>query len=175
MSAYPFERPSAPARLARGLALMALLAAFAPTGCAGAAPQSMSETTPESTQASPPAPSAPAPQSPSPVCAARIARTWHGRTPNEKADAYAAYLADAIKKFRTLKGNLGYQMMREAAGAETHFTVISYWSSRDDIHGYAGEDIRATRHLPRDAEFLIDPEKTVMNYDLVVTDLGCTP
>jgi hypothetical protein len=25
---------------------------------------------------------------------------------------------------------------------------------------------------PRDAEFLIDPEQTVMNYDLVVNDMG---
>jgi quinol monooxygenase YgiN len=115
------------------------------------------------------------PSSPSPACAARIARTWHGRTPNEKADAYAAYIGEAIKKFRKLQGNLGYQLMRETVGAETHFTVISSWSSRDEIKGYAGEDIRKTRHLPRDAEFLIDPEQTVMNYDLVVTDLGCAP
>ena len=97
-----------------------------------------------------------------------IARVWHGRTPTAKADEYAKVLGGAITKFRTIPGNLGYQMMRETIGGETHFMVISYWTSRDAIHAYAGADIRKTRNLPRDPEFLIDPEQTVMNYDLVV-------
>jgi quinol monooxygenase YgiN len=104
-----------------------------------------------------------------------IARVWHGRTPNAKADAYATYLAGAITKFRQLKGNLGYQMMRETVGDETHFMVVSYWTSRDAIKAYAGEDIRKTRNLPRDPEFLIDPEPTVMNYDLAVQVVGASP
>ena len=62
-------------------------------------------------------------------------------------------------------------MMREAAGDETHFMVVSFWSSRDAIHGYAGADISKVRSLPRDAEYLIEPEATVRNYDLVVDDL----
>jgi heme-degrading monooxygenase HmoA len=107
------------------------------------------------------------------VCDARVARVWHGRTPVAKAEEYAAYLADAITKFRTIPGNAGYQMMRETVGDETHFSVISYWRTRDAITAYAGDDIRKTRHLPRDAEFLIDPEQTVMNYDLSVLDVGC--
>jgi hypothetical protein len=49
--------------------------------------------------------------------------------------------------------------------------VISFWSSRDAIHGYAGADISKVRSLPRDAEFLIDPEGTVRNYDIAVDDL----
>ena len=107
------------------------------------------------------------------LCGARIARQWHGKTPNAKADEYAAYLSDAIKKFRTIKGNVGYQMMRETIGDETHFSVISYWESREAIKAYAGEDIRLTRPAPRDPEFLIDAEPTVMNYDVAATDFGC--
>jgi heme-degrading monooxygenase HmoA len=157
--------PAAPRSVPRRgpLALAALLAVSALLGCA----------------ASQPAPPAP-PSSAGPTgaaapgsCAARVARVWHGRTPNEKADEYAAYLAEGVKKFRTIPGNLGYQMMRETVGAETHFTVISYWPSRDTIRAYAGDDIRKTRHLPRDHEFLIDPEQTVMNYDLVEVSLDC--
>ncbi len=110
-----------------------------------------------------------------PGAGARIARVWHGRTPNAKAEEYASYLGEGIKKFRTLPGNLGYQMMRETVGEETHFMVISYWQSREAIHGYAGEDIRKVRPLPRDDEFLIDPEQTVMNYDLAATDFGPSP
>jgi len=107
------------------------------------------------------------------LCAAQIARVWHGRTPAARADEYAAYITPAIAKFPSIAGNLGYQLMRETVGDETHFTVISYWSSRDAIHAYAGADISMTHALPRDAEFLIDPEPHVKNYDLAVLAVGC--
>jgi heme-degrading monooxygenase HmoA len=115
----------------------------------------------------------PAPTTPS-VCNAKIARVWHGRTTNAKADAYAAYLVEEISKgFPGLPGNLGYQMMRETVGDETHFSVISYWSARDAIHAFAGADISKTHPSPRDPEFLIDPEPEVRNYDLAVQAFGC--
>ena len=113
----------------------------------------------------PPSPRA-APEAP------RVGRVWHGRTTNPKAAEYSRYLADSIKKFRTIPGNLGYEMMQETVGDETHFMVVSYWASREAIHAYAGADIRKTRALPRDAQFLIDPEPTVKNYDLVGQDLA---
>lgn len=124
--------------------------------------------------ASSPEPAAsPSPAAP-PICAARVARLWHGKTPNKKADEYTAYISEALPKFRAISGNLGYQLMRETIGDETHFVVISYWASRDAIKAYAGDDIRKTRSLPRDPELLIDLEPTVMNYDLVRADLaGC--
>lgn len=117
----------------------------------------------------PPPPAAPAPPA---SWSPAVARVWHGRTPNAKADAYARYLGDGVKKFRTIPGNLGYQVLRETVGDETHFMVLSYWASKEAIHAYAGADIRRTRHLPRDAEFLVDPEQTVMNYDVVQAELG---
>ena len=107
------------------------------------------------------------------LCGARIARVWHGRTQAARADEYAAYLTPAIAKFPSIAGNLGYQMMRETVGEETHFTVISYWASRDAIHAYAGADISLTHALPRDPEFLIEPELHVKNYDLAVVAVGC--
>ena len=162
-STHPSGRPSLRLLHHLPLALAALLSAPAGLGCAGS-------------QAAPAAKPVSADQAPAPVptvCAARVGRVWHGRTPAEKADAYAAYISDAITKFRSIPGNLGYQLMRENVGAETHFTVISYWASRDAIRAYAGDDIQKTRHLPRDPEFLIEPEQTVINYDLAVMDLGC--
>ena len=101
-----------------------------------------------------------------------IARTWHGKTPREKADEYEKYLAGAIAKFPSIKGNLGYQLMRIDVGPDgkeyTEFQVISYWESSDSIHAYAGEDIQRTRDLPRDKEFLVGMEPYVRNYDLRV-------
>lgn len=107
------------------------------------------------------------------LCGARIARLWHGKVPNAKAEEYAAYTSEAIKRFRTIKGNVGYQMMRETIGEETHFSVISYWDARESIKAYAGDDIRRVHALPRDPEFLIDAEPTVMNYDVSFAGFGC--
>ena len=100
-----------------------------------------------------------------------IARVWHGRVSAARADEYTKYLAESIKKFRTIPGNRGYQMMREDTDNEAHFMVISFWNSRDAIHGYAGADISKVRPLPRDGEFLTEPEATVRNYDLIVNEL----
>ena len=101
-----------------------------------------------------------------------IARVWHGKTPREKADGYEKYLAGAITKFPSIKGNLGYQLMRIDGGPDgdqyTEFQVISYWESLDAIHAYAGQDIRRTRDLPRDREFLVGMEPNVRNYELRV-------
>ena len=97
-----------------------------------------------------------------------IVRQWHGKTTAADADRYEHYLAESIKKFTTIPGNRGYQLLREDAGNLTHFSVLSFWDSRDSIHGYAGADISKVRPLPRDPEFLIDPEANVRNYDLRV-------
>jgi len=101
-----------------------------------------------------------------------VARAWHGKTTRAKADEYERYLAGAIQKFPTIKGNLGYQLMRLDGGpdgdAYTEFQVISYWDSAESIHAYAGQDIRKTHDLPRDHEFLVNPERQVRNYALEV-------
>ena len=101
-----------------------------------------------------------------------VARAWHGKTPKARADEYEQYLSAAIKKFPTIKGNLGYQLMRLDGGPDgdqyTEFQVISYWDSLDSIHAYAGQDIRRTHDLPRDGEFLVAKEPFVRNYHLEV-------
>ena len=101
-----------------------------------------------------------------------IARVWHGKTLAAKADEYEQYLAGAIKKFPTIEGNLGYQLMRLDGGPDgdgyVEFQVISYWRSLDSIKAYAGADIRRTRDLPRDKEFLVGMEPLVRNYQLRV-------
>jgi heme-degrading monooxygenase HmoA len=104
-----------------------------------------------------------------------IARAWHGRTPRAKADEYERYLTAALVKFPTIKGNLGYQMMRLDGGPDgddlVEFQVVSYWESLDSIKAYAGEDIRRTHDLPRDKEYLVNMEPLVRNYELKVNAL----
>jgi heme-degrading monooxygenase HmoA len=96
-----------------------------------------------------------------------IARVWHGRVMNSKADEYQAYLVDSIQVFRSLEGNLGFEVYRDTQGTETDFMVVSYWKSLDAVHAFAGADVRQVHALARDREFLIDPEAAVHNYDIV--------
>jgi heme-degrading monooxygenase HmoA len=100
-----------------------------------------------------------------------VARIWHGTTLTSKADEYYAYLLEAgIKKFKSIPGNLGVQVLRRADGNNTEFTVISYWESRDAIRNFAGNDIEKVRDLPRDYEYLIKPETKVKHFDVMVDD-----
>ncbi|QIR40248.1 hypothetical protein HCG51_28415 [Tolypothrix sp. PCC 7910] len=100
-----------------------------------------------------------------------VARIWHGTTPTSKADEYYTYLVEAgIKKIESIPGNLGTQVLRRTNGNNTEFTVISYWESRDAIRKFAGNDIEKVRPLPRDNEYLINPETTVKHFDVIIDD-----
>jgi heme-degrading monooxygenase HmoA len=96
-----------------------------------------------------------------------IARVWRGRVSNARAEEYSKYLYDnGIVKIRGIAGNLGAQMLRRAEGDTTEFMVISYWPSRAAIKAFAGEDIEKVHFLPRDREFLINPDETVRHYEV---------
>lgn len=96
-----------------------------------------------------------------------VARVWHGRVANARAGEYEKYLYEnGVKKIRGIKGNLGCQMMRRQEASNTEFIVISYWPNRDAIHAFAGQDIEKAHFLPRDREFLIEPDETVKHYDV---------
>lgn len=103
--------------------------------------------------------------------AAKVARVWQGKVPKGKADEYAKYLYEAgVSKFGGVKGNLGVQVLRRNLPDVTEFVVISYWPDRAAIKAYAGDDIDKARHLPRDKEYLIDPEETVRHYDVTADE-----
>jgi heme-degrading monooxygenase HmoA len=108
-----------------------------------------------------------------------VARMWHGRTLASKADAYTSYINEAgLTKIRKIPGNKGIQMFRRTHSGEAEFYVISYWSSREAIQQFAGEDIEKVRwsttdrrsSLPRDPEFLLEVEPKVKHFDLLVDD-----
>jgi heme-degrading monooxygenase HmoA len=96
-----------------------------------------------------------------------VARVWRGRVPTSRADEYAQYLYDnGPAKIRMMPGNLGAEMLRSENGEVTEFMVISYWPDRESIKAFAGQDITKARFLPRDREFLIDPDEFVKHYDV---------
>jgi len=102
---------------------------------------------------------------------AKVARLWHGKVLTSRADEYERYLNEnGVNRLRAIPGNLGVQMFRHADGDVTHFVVISYWPSEEAIRAWAGDVLTRTRLMPRDPEFLIDPELTVIHYDIKVQD-----
>jgi heme-degrading monooxygenase HmoA len=104
---------------------------------------------------------------------AAVARVWQGKVPKAKADEYEKYLTEAgVQKLRAIKGNMGVQMFRRDLAEAAEFVVISYWPDRATIKAYAGDDIEKVRHLPRDKEYLIDPDEHVRHYDVRTDDRG---
>ena len=100
-----------------------------------------------------------------------VARIWEGRTRASIAEEYAAYLYEhGVKKLRATKGNLGVQVFRRTREGVTEFMTISYWSSREEIRAYAGEDIEKPRHLPKDAEYLLELPRQVKHFEVLVDE-----
>jgi len=100
-----------------------------------------------------------------------IARIWHGRTLTSKADEYYAYLREAgINKIEAIEGNLGAQVFRRTEDKATEFTVISYWESQDAIRKFAGDDIEKTHFLPKDPQYLLELERKVKHFEVLLDD-----
>ncbi len=59
-------------------------------------------------------------------------------------------------------------MFRRNLGEREEFVVISYWPDESTIRAYAGEDVLRARLMPRDPEFLLDPDTHVRHYRIVV-------
>ena len=99
---------------------------------------------------------------------ATVARMWRGEVPLARAEEYQAYLdAEGLTKLRAIPHNLGVQMFRRTVGDREEFVVLSYWPNEDAIRAYAGDDVLRVHLLPRDREFLIEPEPFVRHYHIV--------
>lgn len=93
---------------------------------------------------------------------------WRGEVPVARAEEYDAYIREAgLGKLRAIPGNMGVHMFRRTVGDREEFVVISYWPDEDTIRAYAGDDVLRARLMPRDPEFLIDPETHVRHYRIV--------
>ena len=99
-----------------------------------------------------------------------VARLWRGRVKNARANEYERYLEkEGIAKLKAIKDNLGAEVHRQSLhDGTTEFVVVSYWPNREAIHAYAGADIDKAHDLPRDKDFLIEPDKSVRNFDSVL-------
>lgn len=97
-----------------------------------------------------------------------IARTWHGRVPAAKADAYHEYLKrTGLPDYKATPGNRGVQVLRRIEGDEAHFFLLSFWESLESIRAFAGDDLERARYYPEDSEYLLELEPTVTHYEVL--------
>jgi len=97
-----------------------------------------------------------------------IARSWHGRVPSSKAEAYYAYLLrTGLSDYRTTPGNRGVYVFRRNEGAITHYLLTTLWESYDAIRAFAGLDYERARYYPEDDDYLLDREPFVTHYDVL--------
>jgi heme-degrading monooxygenase HmoA len=102
-----------------------------------------------------------------------ICRMWHGRTPRSKADAYAGFLRErAIPDYRSVKGNLGVELLRRDEGEVAHFLTVTHWESEDCIRGFAGAEPLQAKYYPEDAGYLLEFEPLVQHYQVFASAAG---
>jgi heme-degrading monooxygenase HmoA len=99
-----------------------------------------------------------------------IARTWHGRVPAAKADAYYKYLLrTGLSDYASTPGNRGVHVLRRTEGQVTHFLLLTFWDSLDAIRAFAGADHERARYYPEDDEYLLEREPLVAHYEVLDT------
>ena len=97
-----------------------------------------------------------------------IARSWHGRVPTSKADAYFAYLLrTGLPDYRATPGNRGVYVLRRTEGAITHYLLTTFWDSYDAIQAFAGADYERARYYPEDDAYLVEREPFVTHYEVL--------
>jgi heme-degrading monooxygenase HmoA len=102
-----------------------------------------------------------------------IARIWRGWVASERVDDYVAYIeGTGIAEYRQTPGNLGAQMLtRELGDGRTEVLTLSWWTSVENIRGFAGDDIDLAKFYPEDDEYLVDRETTVAHYQVASSAL----
>lgn len=104
-----------------------------------------------------------------------IARTWRGKIPKAKKQAYLEYLKrTGLKDYRSTKGNLGVQIFSKDDFAFTHLYLITFWTSVEAIKQFAGEQYEQARYYPEDNQYLLDPEQLVEHFEVMDNIEGST-
>ena len=98
-----------------------------------------------------------------------IARMWRGWVRTADREAYVDYIeGTGMTEYRASPGNQGAWMVaRDLEDGRTEIVTLSFWSSRDAIRGFAGDDIERAVFYPEDDRYLVDRETTVTHSEVV--------
>jgi heme-degrading monooxygenase HmoA len=99
-----------------------------------------------------------------------IARTWHGYTRPEHADAYEAMLKpELLPGVGKARGYRGSYLLRRAVGDEVEFVTIMLWDSVDDIRALAGPDYETSIIPEERLKYLSRHDAKSAHYEIAAT------
>jgi hypothetical protein len=105
-----------------------------------------------------------------------IARTWQGRVPASKADAYYEYLQrTGLAHYQATPGNLGVLVQRRVEGRIAIFVLTTLWDSVESIQRFAGEEYDKARYYPEDPDFLLEQDRYVTHAEVLMAVLRARP
>lgn len=97
-----------------------------------------------------------------------IARSWHGRVPEHKSEAYYAYLIrTGLADYASTPGNRGVRVLRRTSNGVTEYLLTTLWDSIEAIKAFAGEDYERARYYPEDDDYLLEREELVTHYEVL--------
>lgn len=97
-----------------------------------------------------------------------ILRLWHGVVHSKDATEYIAYQEEVGPPgYRKISGHLGTYMLGRDLGDRYEVSMLTFWESWDAIRAFAGDPMDRARYYDRDFDFLIDPPKTVLHYEVL--------
>ena len=97
-----------------------------------------------------------------------IARRWHGRVPEAKAEAYLKLMKEvALPDYRSVRGNHGAWCLHRREGEVVHVEMFTLWESAEAIRGFAGEDVDSAKYYDFDDSFLLEKEPKVVHFDVL--------
>jgi heme-degrading monooxygenase HmoA len=105
-----------------------------------------------------------------------IARSWSARATPAGAVAYADHLrAHVLPALRSLQGYAGAQLLQRDAIGSVEILVVTFWRSLDSIRDFAGPDLEQAVVADEAAVLLIDFDRRVRHYEVVVDDEALAP
>ena len=102
-----------------------------------------------------------------------ILRKWTGRIRTVQEKVYVDYIArTGLQDYARTPGNLGFEMLlRELGNGESEVTTLSWWTTMDSIHAFAGATPELARYYPEDDRYLVHRPLHVEHHRVVASDL----
>jgi heme-degrading monooxygenase HmoA len=100
-----------------------------------------------------------------------IARLWSARTTPQNWPAYEEHFTrNVLPELRGVAGYVSSNLLKRDAGSEVGITVVTFWRSLEAIDAFAQPDREAAVVAPNAAALLLDYDRRVRHYDLVLAD-----
>jgi hypothetical protein len=97
-----------------------------------------------------------------------IARRWHGRVPNSKAEEYLRLMEQVgLPDYRSTEGNRGAWCLHRRDGEIVHVEMFTLWDDLEAIHRFAADELLKAKYYDFDPDFLLELEPRVTHFDVI--------